>query len=264
MWDIDNMSLLKNTYWCILFLVTVTAQAGVIDFETTASGGVPTDNGTIEFSDAFMADAVTVRFGFDSNSDGTLDTKAVFEEVGNSDTSGDTGFWGFGPDKDTAAPGFTSQLGDFFLRQNVPYQPFGIFTILYDATNPVTEASGEIWDIDGGTNTERFLVEAFNGSTLLDSIESPLGVDATLDGKPWAFGFNGLSDITKIEISFTGSKTGGIGLAFNNFSPVEDISPVIDVPEPSNISLFFICVLLAVCRKHITADRHFDSDKDGV
>jgi hypothetical protein len=114
MWDIDNMSLLKNTYWCILFLVTVTAQAGVIDFETTASGGVPTDNGTIEFSDAFMADAVTVRFGFDSNSDGTLDTKAVFEEVGNSDTSGDTGFWGFGPDKDTAAPGFTSQLGDFF------------------------------------------------------------------------------------------------------------------------------------------------------
>ncbi len=221
----------------------------MIDFETTASGGTPTDNGTIEFTDAFMAGSVTVRFGFDSNLDGTLDTKAVFEQVGNTDTSGDTGFWGFGADKDTAAPGFTSQLGDFFLRQNEPYEPFGVFTILYDAENPVTEASGEVWDIDGGNKTERFLVEAFNGDTLLDSIESPLGVDNTLDGKPWAFGFSGLSDITKIEISFTGSKTGGIGLAFNNFSPVEDKSDVVYVAEPSIISLFLAWVFVLMFRK---------------
>ena len=37
---------------------------------------------------------------------------------------------------------------------------------------------------------------------------------------PWAFGFNALSDITRSEISFTGSKQPGIGLAFNNFSPI--------------------------------------------
>lgn len=252
------MDIFKSTCCSILFLVALNTKAGLIDFETTALGGLPTDNSTIEFSDSFMADSVTVRFGFDSNSDGTLDTKAVFEEVGNIDISGDTGFWGFGSDKDTAAPGFTSQLGNFFLRQSVPYQPFGIFTILYEATNPVTEASGEIWDIDGGTNTERFLVEAFNGSTLLDSIESPLGTDNTLDGKPWAFGFSGLSDITKIEITFTGSKTSGIGLAFNNFSPIEDISPVVNVPEPSTISLFLVCAFIVIFRKKITSARDFD------
>jgi hypothetical protein len=55
----------------ILFLpMALNVNAGLIDFETTASGGVPTDNGTIEFTDAFMADGVTVRFGFDSNFDG--------------------------------------------------------------------------------------------------------------------------------------------------------------------------------------------------
>jgi hypothetical protein len=238
------MDIFKSTCLSILLLAALNTNAGIIDFETTALGGLPTDNSTIEFSDAFMANSVTVRFGFDSNSDGVLDTKAVFEEVGNIDSSGDTGFWGVGSAKDTAAPGFTSQLGNFFLRQSEPYKPFGIFTILYDASNPVTEASGEIWDIDGGNLTERFLVKAFDGSTLLDSIESPLGIDLTLDGKPWAFGFSGLSDITKIEISFTGSKTRGIGLAFNNFSPVEDISPVVNVPEPSTISLFLICAFI--------------------
>jgi hypothetical protein len=243
------MSILKSTCWSILFLITLNATAGMIDFETTASGGTPTDNGTIEFSDAFMADSVIVRFGFDSNLDGTLDTKAVFEQVGNTDINNDTGFWGFGPDKDTAAPGFASQLGSYFLRQSEPYEAFGIFTILYEAENPVTEASGEIWDIDGKTDTERFLVEAFNGATLLDSIESPLGEDHTLDGKPWAFGFSGLSDITKIEISFTGSKIDGIGLAFNNFSPVEDKSDVVYVPEPSIISLFLALVLMVLFRK---------------
>ncbi len=240
------MRILKDTCCGILFLVALSAKAGIIDFEETALGGLPADNSTVEFSDAFIADSVSVRFGFDSNSDGTLDTKAVFEEVGNIDTSGDTGFFGFGSDKDTAAPGFTLQLGSFFLRQNDPYQPFGIFTILYDADNPVTEASGEIWDIDGGNRTERFLVEAFDGATLLDSIESPLGTDSTLDGKPWVFGFSNLSNITKIEITFTGSKTGGIGLAFNNFSPIEDISPVVDIPEPSTISSIFLALTLMV------------------
>lgn len=248
-WKVNIMNVLRNICCGFLFLVVLNAKAGLISFESTALGGVPIDNSTIEFSDVFMADSVAVRFGFDSNSDGRLDTKAVFEEVGNNDTRGDTGFWGYGSDKDTAAPGFTALLGDFFLRQSDPYQPFGIFTILYDANNPVTEASGEIWDIDGGRNTEQFLVKAFDGARLLESITSPLGIDNTLDGKPWTFGFRGLTNITKIEITFTGSKKKGIGLAFNNFSPVEDVSQIVSVPEPSIISLFLACTLILLHRK---------------
>jgi hypothetical protein len=187
--------------------ITLNANAGIIDFETTASGVIPSDNGTIEFFDDFMADGVRVRFGFDINSDGILDTKAVFEEAGNTDKGKDTGFSGIDKEKDIAAPGYTGLLGNFFLRQSASYKPFGIFTILYDADKPVTGASGEIWDIDGGKSTEQFLVQAYDGSTLLQSIQSPIGKDKTLNGKPWAFGFNGLSNISKINITFTGSKT---------------------------------------------------------
>jgi hypothetical protein len=88
---------------------------------------------------------------------------------------------------------------------------------------------------------------------LLDSIESPLGKDNTLDGKPWVFGFSDLTDITKIEITFTGSKKKGIGLAFNNFSPIEDISPVVNVPEPSTIFLFLACGIVVMYRKYIAS-----------
>ena len=234
----------------IFLLFATHCKAGLIDFETTASGGLPTDNATIEFTDLFMAGSVAVRFGFDSDLDGVLDTKAVFEEVGNVDINGDTGFARPSSPRDTAADGYTAQLGQFFLRQYDPYTPFGVFTILYNSLNPVTEASGEIWDIDGRNRaTERFLVQAFDGNTLLESIESPLGNNKSLDGKPWVFGFSGLSNITKIEITFTGTKTKGIGLAFNNFSPVEDISPTANVPEPTSLSLLFACGLLVLVRR---------------
>lgn len=229
-----------------ILLVSVPVHAGLIDFETTASGNTPTDNSPIAFTDIFMADEVSVRFGFDLNADGILDTQAVFEQVGNVDLGNDTGFWGINQARDIAAPNYTELLGNFFLRQYDPYQPFGIFTILYQANNPVTEASGEIWDIDGSNKTEQFLVQAFNGSILLDSILSPLGEDKTLNGKPWAFGFKDLSNITQINITFTGSKTSGIGLAFNNFSPVEDISQSVNVSEPSMLIVFVFVVIVSL------------------
>jgi hypothetical protein len=237
-------------YFCILF-TSIIANAGLIDFEETAYGQLPFDNGQIELSDTFTVDGVTVRFGFDVNSDGVLDTKAVFEEVGNVDLNNDTGFWGIKSAKDIPAPGYSELLGNFFLRQSEPYKPFGIFSILYDSNNPVTGASGEIWDIDGGNNTEQFLVQAFNGSSLVDSILSPLGNNKDLNGKPWAFGFSGLTNITKINITFTGSKRNGIGLAFNNFSPIADVSNATEVPEPKSIIILAIGFLGLVSRQFI-------------
>jgi hypothetical protein len=226
------------------FMSIMTAHAGIIDFETTANGGTPVDNDIININDQFMAGGVSVSFGFDTNGDGVLDSEGVFEQVGESaNPADDSGFLAnYG--EDTANPDFQRMLGNFFLRQKMAYQPFGIFHIIYNADNPVTSASGEIWDIDGGRNTEQFVIKAFNGEDLLESQESPLGIansEISYDGRPWAFGFTNLSDITRIEISFTGSKTRGIGLAFNNFSPVEDISNVTNnVPEPT--SLVFIAL----------------------
>jgi len=233
----------------IIFLVlalsfSYRSLAGLIDFETTATGLIPTDNGIISLDDEFMTDGVSVKFGFDTNGNGQVNSQGVFEQVGGGEEGGKSGFMSKYDNKyDIAATGSESLLGVFFLRQKNAYQPFGTFHIIYDALNPVTSASGEIWDIDGHNgNTEQFFVEAFNGEEILAAILSPLGKKSgkkSLDGKPWTFGFSGLSDITRIEISFIGSKSKGIGLAFNNFSPIEDISARTNsVPEPSTLAIF--------------------------
>jgi hypothetical protein len=247
---------IKNIIFLIFALIfSFRTSAGLIDFETTASGGNPTDNGIISFNDYFMADGVSVSFGFDTNQDGVLDSYGVFEKTGGGKESGNSGFKSsYGSNYDIAATNSESLLGDFFLRQSNAYMPFGTFHIIYGALNPVTSASGEIWDIDGNNNkTEQFFVEAFNGTDSLASILSPLGNSSgsnSLDGKPWAFGFNDLSNITRIEISFTGSKEKGIGLAFNNFSPIEDISKDVNsVPEPSTVAIFALGIIALVSRK---------------
>jgi hypothetical protein len=252
-----NMNTMQIVCFAYAILITFNVNAGLIDFETTAQGGMPNDNNIIKLTDAFMADGVSVSFGFDSDGDNVVDSHGVFEHIGGGKEGGDSGFLSsFGTRYDITAPGFEPLLGSFFLRQRNAYAPFGTFHIIYNAENPVTAASGEIWDIDGGNSaskTEQFLVKAFNHNNLLESILSPLGLnskgDSTLDGKPWAFGFSGLSDITRIEISFTGTKTNGIGLAFNNFSPVEDISKPVNVPEPSSLAIFALSIIgLVSCR----------------
>ena len=244
----------------IIFLVlalcfSYRSLAGLIDFETTASGLIPTDNGIIRLDDEFMADGVSVRFGFDTNGNGQVNSYGVYEKVGGGKEEGESGFMSkYGNKYDIAATGLESLLGVFFLRQKDAYQSFGTFHIIYDALNPVTSASGEIWDIDGHNgNTEQFFVEAFNGEETLAEILSPLGKKSgrkSLDGKPWTFGFSGLSDITRIEISFKGSKSTWIGLAFNNFSPIEDVSARKNsVPEPSTLAIFSLGLIsFASCR----------------
>jgi len=241
-----SIKIMNVSFFIVALIFSLRSYAGLINFETTASGGTPLDNGIISITDSFMADGVSVSFGFDTTDDGNVDSYGVFEERGGGKEGGNSGFMSsYGNKYDRAATGYETLLGNFFLRQKNAYKPFGTFHIIYDATNPVTSASGEIWDIDGNvrnSKTEQFFVEAFNGTQSLASMLSPLGTRsgaASLDGKPWGFGFHGLSDITRIEISFTGSKKSGIGLAFNNFSPVEDVSAQINsVPEPSTIIIF--------------------------
>jgi len=250
-----SVKIVNMLFFSLAIIFSLKTVAGLIDFETTASGGTPVDNGIININDSFMADGVSVSFGFDTTGDGSVDSHGVFEKRGGGKEGGNSGFMSsYGNKYDRTATGLESLLGGYFLRQKDAYQPFGTFHITYDSLNPVTSASGEIWDIDGhNNNTEQFFVEAFNGNESLAEILSPLGRRAgrnSLDGKPWAFGFEGLSDITRIEISFIGSKESGIGLAFNNFSPVENVSAQINtVPEPLTITIFAIGILGLVSRR---------------
>lgn len=230
----------------ILFvLVSQFTHAGVIDFETNALGQTPTDNEVMPLNQSFQVDGVSISFGFDTDFDGIVDSPAAFEQSGYQGAGEDTGFWGIDGAKDTAAPGFENVLGDFFLRQQNPYQPFGVFVISYDSVDKISAASGEIWDIDGNTiNNEQFTVKAFEDQALLQTIQSPIGNTLDLDGKPWRFGFENLSNITRIEISFSGTKTKGIGLAFDNFYPEKNKAAPTAVSEPNMPLLLMVSIAL--------------------
>ncbi len=61
---------------------------------------------------------------------------------------------------------------------------------------------------------------------------SPIGNSSALDGLPWTFSFTGLpAGVDKVRITFVGTKINELGLAFNNFTPIQT------VPEPSTLVL---------------------------
>ena len=204
----------------LCFVSAIPTSAQVITFETDPTGATPSDDAPLGLGSAFAVGSLSITFGFDGNLDGIPETTAFFERTGPSALDGFVACGG----NDVAAPGFETQLGDFFLRAT-PGGDFGVLIINYSG-GVVSGASGEIWDIDGLTNgTEQYRVKAFNaGGALLATIDSPASTqdsgcaNTELDGKPWSFDFSGTPGIARITIDFTGSKTNGIGLAFNNFN----------------------------------------------
>jgi hypothetical protein len=64
---------------------------------------------------------------------------------------------------------------------------------------------------------------------VLASVLSPTGITALLpnDAAPWTFAFTALPPgLANVRISFIGTKTSGVGLAFNNFNPTSAETPV--------------------------------------
>jgi hypothetical protein len=243
---------------CVLtLLIGSPAMAVLIDFETTPAGIPPTDDAPLSRFTPYVFPGLNISFGLDTNSDGIVDTDAVFEHAGldpgeppNAGFSGSSG-------TDTADPGFTAQLGNWFLRSPVGGSNFGSLVITYASSFPVTAASGEIWDIDGTQVpggppgfTEEYTVRAYDSANnLLATQVSPLGVltsaFAPLDGEPWVFSFSGLSaGIAKITVDFTGTKPAGIGLAFNNFNPTAAATP-----EPSSIVLALLTIAISALQR---------------
>ena len=69
---------------------------------------------------------------------------------------------------------------------------------------------------------EQWRVDALDaGDHVIASQLSPLGTGSPgpYDAKPWTFAFSNLpSGFDKVRMTFIGTKTNGVGLAFNNFS----------------------------------------------
>jgi hypothetical protein len=241
----------------LAFLIGSPTMAAIIDFETTPAGITPTDDMPLSRFTPYVFPGLNISFGLDTNSDGTVDTNAVFEHAGldpgeppNAGFSGSSG-------TDTADPGFTAQLGNWFLRSPVGGSDFGLLVITYASSFTVTAASGEIWDIDGTRQpggppgfTEEYTVRAYDSANnLLATQVSPIGVlvsaFAPLDGRPWVFSFSGLSaGIAKIPIDFTGTKLAGIGLAFNNFNPTGAA-----IPEPTSSALVLMTLAISALQR---------------
>lgn len=209
-------------------------KADIIDFETLPSG-VPSDD--LLINTQYLVD-FGVTFGLDTDGDGFADAGQypIMEAQGADGTDG------FNNDtlglRDTAAPGFESDLGQFFLRGSAPVPPIGL-VVLYE--NPVSGANGDIWDIDGtgSQDSEQWLVQGM-GQNYIDHGDlsdvvatdlSPMGTDLSLDGKPWTFSLSSSSPVIyAIRITFVGTKTSGIGLAFDRFSPS------LDDPTPAKLT----------------------------
>jgi hypothetical protein len=226
-------------------LISRAAPAAVIDFENTPAGIVPLDDGLLPVLSTYNSSGVQISFGFDLDSNGSVESDARFEKTGTYPGEGfNIGFSG-SSGTDTPDPLVALQMKSWFLRSPNPGMPIGRFVIQYTSSLTVTGASGEIWDIDGNVSlgvTEQYAVSAYDvGNNLLATLISPLGVldtpIAPLDGQPWTFAFSGLSaGIDHIVITFIGTKTMGIGLAFDNFNPVA-------VPEPASASLLGVAAL---------------------
>lgn len=195
-------------------------SAQIITFETDPTGAPSLDDAALGLASAYTVAGLSITFGIDGDLDGIPESTGFFERSGPDVLDGFLACNG----RDAAATGFGPQLGGYFLR-STPGADFGVLIIDYSG-GVVSAASGEIWDIDGvAQGTEQYRVRAFDSvGTLLSTIDSPLSTQESgcanteLDGKPWTFNFLGTPGIARITIDFIGTKTGGIGLAFNNFN----------------------------------------------
>jgi len=231
------------------------AFAILIDFETVP-GGTPSDQ--LAISSQYLSSS---GVSFSLLNPDTSYSSPFLEAVGDSDPG-----YGFvytygpgGPTADMAAPGYESELGNYYLRFLQGDQvsvPVSQLIISYTASAWTSEASGQIWDIDAhnidsGGGRAQWLVEAFDGSGgFLESLLSPLGelpyLPGTLDGRPWTWSFDRASaDIAEIRISYTGTQMNNIGVGFDNINTHSAA-----VPVPAAVWLFGSSLLaLAGMRK---------------
>ena len=275
----------------------VTNPGGVLESSISSSTLSVSDDQVIGLDQAFRVTTsngnVYVRFGFDEsvrNTGGTVgsldsgDTPAVIEatyagtSAESSSPLGDVMAYTSVGRADFIESGYETQAGAFFVRARKDNNGNGTETndagdeekwssfIIDYAGAAVTEATGEIWDIDSNSSqgAEKFRVTATgNSASVTDGSysvteDSPTGLlesDSNgLDAKPWQFAFgsaDGFTDIDQIKITRF-EDSGSVykdyfPLAFNNFNPVSSIGYF--TPEPSSLLAFGGILSLAVLRR---------------
>lgn len=226
-----------------LLLLSTSAQAQLIDFETVP-GGSPADQ--LAISDQYES-GFGVTFGLDDDGNGEADPGATpfLELVGGADAG--IGFANHQVGNDQADAGFESLLGSYFLRFGTGDTSSGSSSLLIVYSTPVSAASADLWDIDGSVSgTEQWSIQALDDmGGILETILSPEGVDFQTDpyeGRPWTWSFDRVSaDIHAIRVEFVGTKTTNVGLAFDRFSPASASAP----PEAPTVSPWLVVLTLA-------------------
>ena len=271
-----------------------------INFETD-NGGVdaPLDNATIASTTPFTYQNVplnhdlTITFEANYDDDNSGASNSAFEDyyvssatasaygyAVNEEASETTSGFGTANNPDQPATGYEQQAGNFFMRSAAP---MNIIRIANSGVGTVTEASGEIWDIDNGWGTEDYNVYAYSISgsdyTLLaKQLSSDGGTQG--DGTPWSWSFSGLTEGIDAIVVYqrgqtftsnapggwsTGDAVGGVGTGFWNndvsgtyanehsahaayYVNFDNLSFTV-TPEPSSLLAFSGVVSLAFLRR---------------
>ena len=261
--------MIKNTLlMSAAVLATCGVQAALITFEDGNYGVAASDNLAVQ--DQYQSGAgVTFRTGT-GTAYGSYTGSAYLEQMGG-DTSGvegpypdgtQSGF-AYGPDGgggnqvDTVAAGAgrdgltagqrATAMGNYFLRTT----SWSKESLVVQYAASVSAASFEVWDIDGSSaGTEKWKITTYNGSwDVADkkfSVSSPemSGTDDLLsyDGQQYVVELSG-AEFDRFVIEFDGTKTYGVGLAFNNFNTT-------DVPEPTAMALLALgCAAMGLRRR---------------
>jgi hypothetical protein len=201
----------------------------VIDFETNPSGAVPVDDELLVAP--YALGATGVALGFDTDDDLIIDSAPRLEARGGI-PSAETGAYRTGPTNNLQndldfTPGAVG--ADWILRRgDLSIDPAAghDFLVVYSGKLP-TYASGQIWDLDGGSGfAEQWRIEALDGAgAVIAALDSPFfnsknnPPTESLDGWPWDFAFVNLPlPIQTIRCSYIGSASPDVGFAFDNLS----------------------------------------------
>lgn len=256
---------------------TCGARAAIIDFENGMLGVNVSDNMAVQ--DQYMTTAAGVSFRTGTgNNYGAFTGSAYIEQIGTQAGASETGaaignnsgfLWkndANGIDaNDTACQAITGRdgltvterqnaLGSYFLRTRGFSQDK--LTVTYNSK--VTQASFEVWDIDGtATGGEGWTIKAYNGNwnNVVLTKETPFVFNdmtdmGSYDGQRFVVELSQVGvefDRFVVEFGIAGQNnkpiTEAVGLAFNNFNTTA-------VPEPTSMALLAIgCAALGLRRR---------------